>query len=82
MDEQRIPRTWIGDEVGIFWRGRKDDEKFVLIDVVPEGLVLEVKRTVEREGKTYEGTAHTLATWHVIDAVQKYVGTEELDDRG
>jgi hypothetical protein len=79
MDEEQVPRTWIGAEVGIFWTGRKDPDSLVLLDVVPEGIVLELKRTSEHRGKAYEATSHILAPWHAITSVQKLVGMKEID---
>jgi hypothetical protein len=78
MDDDRIPRAWIGEEEGIYWPGRKEPGEFKLLDVVPEGLVLEVATTNEFEGKTYRGAAHILTPWHAITSVQRYVGMEEI----
>jgi len=54
----------------------------VLIDVVPEGIVIEKVSTTEVEGKTYEGTVRALISWNALGSIQKVVDWKEKDDQG
>ena len=84
MDSERAPRAWIGEEVQVYFSGdRLDDEAsdhlYRLIDVGPEGIVVERSITVEEDDDAYEGTAHVLIPWHGVKTVNKIVGIRDIN---
>jgi hypothetical protein len=72
MGEEQIPRAWIGEEILIHFVADPDGavEFHMLVDVVPEGLVVE-RRTQHR--------SHILVPWHSIHYAQVYLGGNDLD---
>ena len=47
MDTEKIPRAWIGEEVRVAWGPDPEALECVLLDRVPDGIVIEHVRTVE-----------------------------------
>lgn len=79
MDAEKIPRAWIGEEVRVSWGGDPEGVDCSLLDVVPEGVVIEYVSTVEIEGSTYEVTLHSLISWSALRTIHKVVGYKEPD---
>ena len=79
MDTEKAPRAWIGEKVSVVWGRDPERVPCVLIDVVPEGIVIESVRAVEAEGKAYEGTVHALIPWNALGSIYKVVGLNEKD---
>ena len=82
MDTEKAPRAWIGEKVSVVWGRDPERVPCVLIDVVPEGIVIEKVSTTEVEGKTYEGTVRALISWNALGSIQKVVDWKEKDDQG
>lgn len=82
MDGGKVPRAWIGEEITVQWSGEPTGPHvFVLLDVVPEGLVVEFKTTEEREGTTYEETSHSLIPWSAFAWAARLASVEEKNPR-
>ena len=79
MDTEKIPRAWIGEEVRVAWGRDPEALECVLLDRVPDGIVIEHVRTVEEEGTTYEGTFHIFISWTALNSIHKVVGMKEID---
>jgi hypothetical protein len=79
VDTEKIPRAWIGEEVRVAWGRDPEALECVLLDRVPDGIVIEHVRTVEEEGTTYEGTFHIFISWSALNSIHKVVGMKEID---
>ena len=78
MDGEKVPRAWIGQDITVQWAGEQTGPHlFVLLDVVPEGLVVELKATEERGGRTYEETSHSLIPLSALAWVARLASVEE-----
>ena len=79
VDTEKIPRAWIGEEVRVAWGRDPEALECVLLDRVPDGIVIEHVCTVEAEGKTYEGTFHIFISWSALNSIHKVVGMKEIE---
>src|SRR5215212_2198294 len=74
MDTEKIPRAWIGEKVRVAWDRDPEALECVLLDRLPDGIVIEHVRTVEEEGTTYEGKFHIFISWTALSSIHKVVG--------
>ena len=81
--EQRVPRTWFDEEVYVQFRDDPEGpHKYVLLDVVLEGIVVEVTLTHEPQevgGPAVRVTGHLLIPWGAMRFMQRVVSVTEID---